>query len=253
MNQLLQLYALNRRVAERRFEVRALADNEAEILLYDVIVNDAIEAEFWGGVAPEPFVKALRDITAQTIHLRINSPGGSVFAATTMKQALNEHPARIVVHVDGLAASAATDVMLAGDEVIMSPGAMLMIHNAWVLSMGNAVDLRKMADLLDKVDSSLILAYAKHTGKDTKTVTDWMAAETWFTATEAVDQGFASRVAEDGPKPKSQWDLSAYAHAPKAVQTPAPPAPAAPALASADHRERIQQRLRVAQALTPIE
>ena len=105
MNKLCKLLADNRRMPQRRFEIAAKDDgSEAEIFLYDAIVSDELEAEWFGGVAPQSFVKALREITASTIHLRINSPGGAVFGARAIEQALREHPANIIAHIDGLAA-----------------------------------------------------------------------------------------------------------------------------------------------------
>ena len=120
-----KLLADNRKAAARKFEVLAKqGSDEAEIFLYDAIVSSQEEADWYGGVAPEAFVKAVRGIDAGTIHLRINSPGGSVFAARAMEQALREHKARIVVHIDGIAASAATFIAMAGDEIVMNKGAM---------------------------------------------------------------------------------------------------------------------------------
>lgn len=234
---LLKLLADNRSAPARRFEVRAAGD-EAEVFLYDAIVDSEMEAEYWGGVAAQSFVKALRDITANTIHLRINSPGGSVFAARAIETALREHKARIVVHIDGLAASAATFIAMAGDEVLMSPGAMFMIHKAWTLAYGNADDLLQTASLLEKIDGTLAQTYAAKTGGSPEAMAEMMAAETWFTADEAVAAGFADSVADDTPKASARWNLSAYAKAPKA--------PEADEVQSApQHRERQQQRMRV--------
>lgn len=256
-NRLTQLLADNRGLAGRRFEVRAkpkaadAADgaDEAEIFLYDAIVDSELEAEWWGGVAPQSFVKELRAITASTIHLRINSPGGSVFAARAIETALREHSARVVVHIDGLAASAATFIAMAGDEIRMAPGAMFMIHKAWTYAWGNANDLRSTADLLDKVDSTLVTTYAKRTGASAEQITEWMAAETWFTAEEAKDAGFVDQVTEDEAQAEASasptWNLSAFlarvsrpAAASKPQPEPQPPAP------QEDPRARQQQRLR---------
>lgn len=256
-NRLIQLLASNRQ-APRRFEARMLpaaaanAPTEAEVLLYDVIVDSELEAEWWGGVAPEPFTQALRGITADVIHLRINSPGGSVFAARAMETALREHKAKIVVHIDALAASAASFLAMAGDKIIMSKGAMMMIHKAWTVAWGNADELKKQADLLDKIDGTLVTTYADRSGQPPEAVLALLAAETWFTAQEAIDAGLADSIAADPVKAAAQWNLTAYAHAP--VQTPAPaPAPAPePPHASPDHRARADQRLRVARVLQPI-
>lgn len=230
MKPLLKLLAENR--GRGQFRAEAGAD-EATVYLYDTIVSDADTAEWWGGVDPLTFARALAGINAPVIHLRINSPGGDVFAAQAMAQALREHPAKVVAHIDGYAASAATEVAVAADEVIMAPGAMYMIHNAWTIAIGNKSDFLDTAALLEKVDLTLAQSYAERTGSDLKQITDWMDAETWFTAQEAVDAGFADSVADSKPKAQATatWNLSAYKHAPTpqqaAAQEPTPPAPAA--------------------------
>ena len=248
-NRLNKLYADNRKAAARKFEVVAKADSsEVDIFLYDHIVSSEEEAEWWGGVAPESFVKAVYAVDpAHTINLRVNSPGGSVFAARAMEQALRAHKGKVVVHIDGLAASAATFVSMAGDEIVMAKGAMFMIHKAWTGMWGNAEDLRKEADLLDKIDGTLAETYAEKTGKDVAEITEWMAAETWFTAQEALEAGFATSIAEAEAKALA-WDLSAYDNAPKAERQTQPepaPTPEPEPTASDEHRDRQQQRLRV--------
>jgi ATP-dependent Clp protease protease subunit len=231
MKHLLKLLADNRKAPAKRFEVVAKGD-EAEVFLYDAIVSTEAEAEWFGGVAPESFVKALRAIDAKTINLRINSPGGSVFAARAIEQALRDHPAKVIAHIDGLAASAATFIAMAADEVVMGKGALFMIHKAWTGMYGNADDMRAEADLLDKIDGTLAGTYAERTGKTADEVAAWMAAETWFTADEAVEAGFADRVAESASA-KTEWNLSAYAKAPQ--QAPADePAPTAPVITPAE-------------------
>lgn len=246
MNRLMQLLADNRKAPGREFTVRAMGDDEAEILMYDAIVDSALEAEYWGGVAPEPFVAQLRAITASTIHLRINSPGGSVFGARAIETALREHKAKIVVHIDGLAASAATFIAMAGDEVVMSPGALFMIHNAWTFAYGNAAELKNTAALLDKIDGTLVATYAARTKQAPEQIADWMAAETWFTADEAVAHGFADSITEPEAKPAANaaaWSLKAYLNAPT-LAAPSPE-PAHPPAASEAHRARQQQRMRL--------
>lgn len=214
MNPYHQLLIQNKALPGRRFEINAAADGStAEVFLYDAIVSDELEAEFFGGVAPGPFVAALRGIKADTIHLRINSPGGSVFAARAIEQALREHGAKIVAHIDGLAASAATFIAMAADEVIMGKGSLFMIHKAWTMAYGNADDLMSSAALLEKIDGTLVQTYADRTKQTPDLVAEWMAAETWFTADEAVAAGFADSVASTDAKAKA-WNLSAYAKAP---------------------------------------
>ncbi|NTX44217.1 Clp protease ClpP [Burkholderia cepacia] len=192
----------------------------ATVYLYDVIVTD----DWWGGVSAQAFVQALAGITADTIHLRINSPGGDVFAARAMETAIRGHSARVIAHVDGVAASAASFVMLAADEVEITDGAFVMIHNAWTFAMGNADDLRESAKLLDAVDASLVRTYAKETGQSEDDISAWMAAETWMSSDEAVQRGFADRLAGAvADAQASAWNLSAYDRAPNAAHAQTPP------------------------------
>ena len=239
----------NRKASARKFEVVANKDSdEADVFLYDAIVSSQEEADWYGGVAPESFVKAVRGIDVGTIHLRINSPGGSVFAARAMEQALRDHKARIVVHIDGVAASAATFIAMAGDEIVMNKGAMFMIHKAWTWTAGNADDLEKEAALLTKIDGTMAQTYADRTGKDVETITGWMSDETWFTSDEAVEYGFADRIEER--KANAGWNLSAYANAPKPQEsTPAAVEPTECDHITDDHRARQMQRVRLASTL----
>jgi len=243
MKPLLKLLTENRGRGQFRAETGA---DEATVYLYDTIVSDAETAAWWGGVDPLTFAKTLAGIDAPVIHLRINSPGGDVFAAQAMAQTLREHPAKVIAHIDGYAASAATEVAVSADEVIMAPGAMYMIHNAWTIAIGNKSDFLDTAALLEKVDGTLAQAYADRTGGDIKQIVDWMDAETWFTAQEAVDAGFADSIAEAKTKAQASatWNLSAYKHAPapQQIEEPAPepePEPAAPAAKyDTDHLKR---------------
>jgi ATP-dependent Clp protease protease subunit len=174
---------------DRRYEVQDSDNDEATIYLYDVI------GDYWGdGVSAKQFAADLSEITAGTIHLRINSPGGDVFDARAMQTALRQHPARVVAHIDGLAASAATYVMLGADDIEAVEGAMFMIHNAWALVIGNKNDMRKMAETLDRIDEGIAADYVAKTGVSTERVREWMDAETDFTAAEALENGFIDRI-----------------------------------------------------------
>lgn len=217
MHPMLKLLASNRKRGYFNAETTPAGD-EATIYLYDMIVDTQEEADWWGGVAPETFLKTLHSMDAPTIHLRVKSPGGSVFAARAMEQGIREHSSRIVTHVDGLAASAATFLILPSDEIIIAPGSFYMIHKAWTIAYGNEDDFRKSADLLHQIDGSLVKSYAAKTGQKEEDIAAWMAAETWLEAERAVELGFADSVAED-TKTKTKalangWDLSAYEHAP---------------------------------------
>lgn len=225
MHPMLKLLVSNRRQGKFTVEAKAEAD-EATIYLYDMIVNNDDEAAWFGGVSPQSFIKALNELKAGTIHLRVNSPGGSVFAARAIEQAIREHKSTIVAHIDGLAASAASFLIMAADQIHMAPGSFLMIHKAWTMMYGNADDLRKEAGLLDQVDSSLVKTYAKRSNQEEASIVTWMAEETWLEASKAVELGFADQVAEDSPGNRSSWDLSAYQHPPEVEPSPPEELPA---------------------------
>lgn len=205
----------------KRFEVQNAATDEATIYLYDVIDN-------WYGIDSQSFIKELNNIQSGTIHLRINSPGGDVFDARAIQTALKQHKAKVVAHIDGLAASAATYIALGADEVRMSEGAFFMIHKGWTLALGNADEFRKTADLLDKVDDSIANDYAAKTGIEHAELIQLMAAETWFTATEALDKGFVDSIF-DGENVGNSFDLTVYDHAPQKIAEKTPETPPKPA------------------------
>ncbi len=217
MQQILKLLADNRAAKPKSRVVSAA--NEATIYLYDAIVATEAEAQWWGGVSAEGLVKEIRALQVDTIHLRINCAGGDVFAGRAIEQALRESNAKVIAHIDGYAASAASFLMLAASEIEITKGGFVMIHNAWSIAIGNAQDIRKTADLLEKVDTSIVDSYAAKTGQEKATITDWMAKETWFSAQEAVDNGFVDRIAPENNKSTSKnesgWNLSAYKNAPK--------------------------------------
>lgn len=213
---LLNLLARN----AKRGEFRADAATNT-IYLYDFIVGSDEEAEWFGGVSPGAFARQLAGMTGD-VALRINSPGGEVFAARAMGQAIREYPGTVTAHIDGLAASAATTVAVAAAKVVMAPDALFMIHNAWTLAYGNAGDFRATADLLDKIDAGIKDGYAAKGSKSADEFGAFMAAETWFSAQEAVDCGLCDEIAgaKDAPKDRvkaeaSVWDLTAYEAAPK--------------------------------------
>lgn len=227
MAQLYQLYALNR-AAQRRFDVvNDATTQEATVYLYDTIVSTDAESEWWGGVSPMQFITELANITASTIHLRINSPGGDVFAARGIEQAILESGKTIIAHIDGVCASAATYIALACSKVVMGEGAMFMIHNAWTMAWGDKNDLTKTATLLNKIDGTLANSYAKKTGKDTAEIAVLMDAETWFTAQEAKDYGFIDELstainAKNVATTVNNWNMGVYKNAPSPLTQPKP-------------------------------
>lgn len=188
-----------------------VAGDTATIYVYDIIDG------FWG-VSAADLAAQLSAITAPKIQLRINCPGGDVFEARAMMTLLTEHSAEITAKVDGVAASAASVLILAASSVEVAEGAFIMIHNAWSFTMGDAEDLRATAAILDQVDASLVKDYADKTGKPVAEIQAWMRAETWFTAQEAVDAGFADAIAPSTTAAKAQaFNLAVYEKAPKAL------------------------------------
>ncbi|RAR51677.1 ATP-dependent protease ClpP protease subunit [Paraburkholderia unamae] len=247
MSKLITLLAKNRRPTQpRAFE---MSGEDTTIYIYDAIVADDDTAEWWGGVSAQTLVPQIRNIKGGTVNLRINSPGGDVFAAQAIVAAIRDTGAKVVAHIDGVAASAATVIASAADEVVMSDGAMYMIHCAWTVAIGNSEDLTATAALLDKTDGVIAGQYAKRSGKAVDDMKALMSAETWFTAEEAVEIGLADRIAENAPRAQASWDLSAYANAPK----PSASAGADPQIAAItnEHRERQQQRLRMLNRINP--
>lgn len=192
----------------RCWRVNQEAGKAATVYVYDVIGG------IWGGVQAEEFVQELQAIDAEQIDLRINSPGGDVFDARAIATALREHPANVTAYVDGLAASAATTIAMAADRVEIAQGGFFMIHNAWAFMYGNKNEMRDMADLLEKVDGAIAADYATKTGNTADQIAEWMNEESWFTADEAVENGFADAVM--GSKgDAANWNLAAYRNAPE--------------------------------------
>ncbi len=226
----LRLFAANKG-RPRRFDVSAESAGAATVYVYDMIVDTDLEAEWFGGVSPSAFARALADIDAAQIMLRVNSPGGSVFAARAMVQTLRDHPARVTAIVDGLAASAASVLITGADEIQMAEGSMLMIHRAWTWAMGDTGAMLDCAALLEKVDGTIAETYAARAGGDAAHWLELMDAETWFTAGEAIDAKLADAMAPGAKAAQNTWDLAAFARAPaglSARRAPAPPSGKAP-------------------------
>jgi len=185
-----------------------------EIWLYDQIG----EGFFTDGVTAKSFQKDLAGLgKVSTINLRINSPGGNVFDGLTIYNQLKAHPARIVVDVDGLAASIASLIAMAGDEIRMAGNSMMMIHNPHSMAMGDANEMRRTAALLDQIKGNLADTYAARTGMDLGTLNAWMDSETWLTAAEAVQYGFADAVTQE-QRVAASYDLTRFHNVPAALR-----------------------------------
>jgi ATP-dependent protease ClpP protease subunit len=186
------------------------------LVIYDVIVASDADAAWLGGVSAETFQREIRAMGGD-IELRINSPGGDVFAARAMAQAIREHPGKVTAYVDGVAASAASLLAVTAAETVMAPGSMMMIHEAWTIGLGNKGDFLATAALLEKIDASIVETYQAKAGGEPEAWAAAMAAETWYTAAEAVAAGLADRVSEAKPAAaQAAWDLSVYDKAPAA-------------------------------------
>ena len=166
-------------------------DDRAEVVIYD-------EISFWG-VEPASVLDALKGLKAKQIDLRINSPGGFVYDGITIYRILRNHAEQngvtVTTHVDGMAASIASVIAQAGDEVVMHAGSRMMIHDPWVLAVGNAADMREEAALLDAVKEDILDVYLEGMPEtaDRKEISELMTAETWMSADEAIENGFADR------------------------------------------------------------
>jgi len=240
-----------------------------------VLIYDEIGGSF--GVTAKDFAVALEKITAPTIHLRINSPGGSLFDAIAIYNTLHHHPARVVVYVDALAASAASLIAMGGDEIVMMPGSQLMIHDASAVEDGNAADMRAMSAFLDRQSDNVADIYRLRGGGEAGEWRELMLAETWMFAAEAVDMGLADRVEIVAPAPapeaieermRRSFDLAQFRYAGRdqapaparrtAAQTSAPrqtrsPIAAHVVSASAAMREAAERRAEAAAAGTAVE
>lgn len=225
------------------YRIKNLGNSAAEVVIYD-------EIGYWG-VTAEDFMAELCGLDVGEITLRVNSPGGEIFDGIAIHNLLRSHRAHVTTHVDSLAASIASVIALAGDRVVMQPHSQMMIHDGSGLVIGNAADMRDMAELLDRQSNNIAEVYAERAGG---TVAEWrerMLAETWYTAQEAVEAGLADEVAPSRQRPEegepgdpmaNSWDLSIFRYAgrqaaPSPVASAAPAEPATPAAPSATEPE----------------
>lgn len=194
------------------YQINNKADGDVEILIYD-------EISYWG-VDAATFARELAAVDTDKLTVRINSPGGNVFDGIAILNALRSHKATVKVVIDGLAASAASFIAMAGDEIVMSRNSEMMIHEASGICVGNSTDMREIAERLDRTGENIASMYADRAGG---TVESWraaMVAETWYSDQEAVDAGLADRI-EAPPNPskadksatKNAFDLSTFNYA----------------------------------------
>ncbi|MEJ6529593.1 head maturation protease, ClpP-related [Exiguobacterium sp. USCH10] len=176
-----------------------------------IISNDEAWIYEWFGIdhtTPKMVSDAIQDLSDEDIIVEINSPGGSVFDASEIYTALMSHKGNVEVHIVGLAASAASIIAMAGDNVLMSPTAQMMIHNASSIQMGDHRDMKHTADFLKGIDRTISNAYAKKTGLSNEKLLDMMSKETWLTPNQAKEHGFIDAVMFENEAPKVVANLN---------------------------------------------
>jgi ATP-dependent Clp protease, protease subunit len=183
-----------------------------------IFIDGVIDADW--GISANDVVAALNGFNGDKINIYLNSPGGSVFEARSMVSKLSRVTAHKTVFIDGLAASSASWLALAADEVVMCEGTRFMIHNAWSITLGSAKDMRDTADVLDSLDNTFVddyMAAVKKRGKNTsrEQLRAYLDAETWFTPEMALDVGFIDRIEGKKRGDASNFDLTAYNNAPE--------------------------------------
>ena len=183
--------------------IAASEDTSAEILLFDFIG--------WPYNDPRDLIHALADMGDVTV--RINSPGGDVFDGAAIYNAFSSHKGIITTRIEGLAASMASVIAMAGKKVQAYDNTFFMVHNSSTFAMGNQYELRDTADLLEKVDTTITDAYQKKTKKGKKEISEMMKATTWMTAKEAKDHGFVDEIVT-GKSVKADFNLSIFANLP---------------------------------------
>jgi len=168
--------------------------SRASLYIYDVIGVD-----WWtgGGVTAKSVQQALEGMKGATaLDVYVNSPGGDIFEGKAIKAQLDRFPGEVVMHVDGIAASAASFIAMAGRRIITAPAATWMIHEVWTGTVGTAADMRATADVLDMENATYAEVYAKRTGQSVDDVRAWMASETWMSASDAKARGFTDEISE---------------------------------------------------------
>ena len=183
------------------YNIKKKAGETADIYIFDEIGTY--------GVTAQDFISEIKGLKNTPINLRINSLGGDVFDGMAMYNVIKRREAKTTVYIEGIAASIATIIALGADEVIMAENSLFMIHNAWGGTAGEAKDMRKTAETLDKITSELTSIYVKKTGLSYEAIADMMNEETWLNATEAFELGFIDTIS-DSIKVAAKYDVSKF-------------------------------------------
>jgi ATP-dependent protease ClpP protease subunit len=176
------------RWAEDAAGVRAVAGGDNVITMFDTIGED-----FWsgGGITAKGVTAQLRAIGDRPVEVQMNTPGGDMFEGIAIYNVLREHPQPVTIKIMGMAASAGSVIAMAGDTVEIGTASFIMIHNCWVMAVGNRHDMADTAAWLAPFDSAMVDVYAARTGQDAKDIAGWMDAETFMSGTQAIERGFA--------------------------------------------------------------
>lgn len=175
--------------------------SKSEAGTLDVSMYGVLYGDWFPGSEEDALIAAIKGcLPTDKINVHINSEGGDMFAGIAVRNLLAAHPGEVTCIVEGLAASAASIVAMAG-KTVMGRGSMLMIHNPWTIALGGAEDLRATADMLDKAQGALVSIYEAKTGKSGDELKGLLNAETWMTADEALEAGFADELADEGEEP----------------------------------------------------
>lgn len=185
-----------------RPEIKAATDDKNTISIYDVIGDDY----YGGGMTAKIVSSVLRDVKGEDVTVNINSAGGDMFEGLAIYNILSEYEGKVKIKVMGMAASAASIIAMAGDEIEIAESAFLMIHNAWSLAIGNKNDFAKAAEDFDKFDDSMAGIYAKKTGKSIDEIKSMMDDETWISGKDAVEMGFATSLMGSDDTVESEVD-----------------------------------------------
>lgn len=179
---------VHERWAQDAAGIRAIEVGDDVITMFDIIGED-----FWsgGGVTAKRVASQLRAIGDRPVEVQINSPGGDMFEGIAIYNVLREHPQSVTVKVMGMAASAASIIAMAGDTVEIGAASFIMIHNCWVLAVGNRHDMRETAEWLEPFDQAMVDLYAARSGQDAKDIAKWMDAETFMSGSQAIERKFA--------------------------------------------------------------
>lgn len=182
------------------FKIRNKTTTVSEIIIYKDIGKNAWWDEM---LSAEDFAKELNDIpdTVNTLEVRINSNGGDVFEGITMYSRLLNHPAEVHVYVDGIAASIASIIAMAGDKIFMNVGSTIMIHKPWTFALGNSDDLENTIQRLEDVEDRLINIYRKKTGIERDELRQMLRDETWMDHNQAIEKGFATELMDEEAEP----------------------------------------------------